>query len=89
MKRAKPLVVQRAEDLMPFLVSWIALNEAIMQLSEADLERLLNLERRHKRRCSFMIRIQQRINRIRILCALDTIRNDAPPQRAGRRSSHQ
>lgn len=87
MKRAKRQVVQRAEDLMQHLVSWIALNEAIMQLSEANLQRLLNLERRHKRRCSFMIRIQQRLNRIRILDALDTIRNDAPLQRAGRRSS--
>lgn len=87
MSRKKRSAARQPVELEKTLVSWVVLNSEVMRLSEEDLERLLNLERRGKHRRSFMIRIQQRLNRIRILDALKTIRNDIPVQQPGRRST--
>lgn len=49
----------------PVLQTWVALNEAIMGMGEADCKRLLKEEQRGRCRQQFLRRIHSRLNKVR------------------------
>lgn len=49
----------------PRLASWDALNEAIMQMDEAESKVLLQKELKGRKRSQFVKRIHSRINKLR------------------------
>jgi arsenate reductase-like glutaredoxin family protein len=58
------------------LASWRTLNEAIARLTEADLARLLRLERANKRRPMVIKRLHQRLNKLRVAREREELRKD-------------
>lgn len=58
--------MSKPHPLSPELVSWIALNDAVMATTdERALHRLLVQEQGGKRRKQFMARIHSRLNKVR------------------------
>ena len=48
-----------------WLVSWVVLNTNLMEAKLAACEKLLEIEKKHRRRHEFLTRIHSRINRLR------------------------
>lgn len=52
-------------DTQEILKTWKTMNDAIMELSEDQLEELKSVETKGQNRLSFLSRIQGRINKLR------------------------
>lgn len=66
-RRSKPRLPRRAltdDELRAFGRNWNSVNSVLTQLTEADLRRLLELERNGNRRLHIAMRIQTRISRL-------------------------
>lgn len=51
--------------MLPALASWPQLNVAVMNFTEPELARLLQLEQAGRNRTNFLLRIHSRFNRVR------------------------
>lgn len=72
------------DQLRQILLSWVSLNEGLMGLDEDGIIRLLGVERDDRNRRSFVLRIQQRYNRLRTTREREAIAHLVPLQRRPR-----
>lgn len=67
----------------PALLTWNALNAALLTSTEKDCKRLLGIEQKHRRRRQFILRIHSRMNRLRRLRERTEL--TAPPKKRARK----